>query len=272
MKFKKIYIEITNICNLSCHFCAQTNRHLEYMPIERFNNILTQIKPYTNYIYLHVMGEPLMHPKINEFIKLASERGFFVNLTTNGFLLDRLDESPKIRQLNISLHASKEQANIPLDDYLNKVFKICDKLSQKGTYINYRIWRDNCEDILDILSQKYQVEISYKDKTKTLGKNIFYSKENEFDWPINRLGEGSKNKKGTCLALRNHIAILVDGTVVPCCLDNNACIPLGNVFTMPFHKIITTPLYQQMLNGFKENKKLHPLCQNCNFYFNKIKN
>lgn len=266
MKYKKIYIEITNVCNLSCSFCAKHNRTAEFMTIENFTQILDRIKDYTDYIYLHVMGEPLLHPKINEFINMANQKGFNVNLTTNGFLIDKLSENSQIRQINFSLHSVKEQNQITSIEYLNKLFQRSKKLAEKGTYVNFRVWRSNCEEIITYIEKEYALTIDKNERTKTLAPNIFYSNEEGFIWPIKRLGEGNNYSSGSCRALKDHIAILVDGTVVPCCLDNDATITLGNIFKTPLSNIITSPLYNELLTGFNENKKKHRLCQNCTFY------
>lgn len=271
MKYKKIYIEITNACNLNCKFCAKTKRSISFMNKNNFIRILDQIKPYTDYIYLHVMGEPLLHPEINDFLSIAYDKGFHVNITTNGFLLHKLNEKFPIRQINISLHACKEQNKVGVFEYLNNVFSWCEKESKKGTYINYRIWRKNCSDIRKALEARYQIKINPSLKTKTLSKNIFYSQESEFLWPETRLGEGNSASYGTCRALKDHIAILVDGTVVPCCLDNNASIALGNILKESLKDIMTNPLFNALENGFKKNKKIHPLCQKCTFYEQKLK-
>lgn len=266
MKYKKIYIEITNICNLSCSFCAKNARKPKFMSIEEFTTILNKIKGYTEYIYLHVMGEPLMHPEINKLINIANQKGFKVNITTNGFLIDKLDINNKIRQINFSLHSVYEQNQVSFDQYLIKLFQKSKIFAEKGTYINFRVWRHDCDDIIKRLENEFKTIISIQDKTKTLAPNIFYSYEEEFTWPIKRLGEGNNPSSGSCRALKDHIALLVDGTVVPCCLDNEASIPLGNIFESPLSEIINAPLYNELLTGFNENKKKHKLCQNCTFY------
>lgn len=266
MKYKKIYIEITNVCNLNCSFCAQNTRKPQFMTIDEFTTILNKIKNYTKYIYLHVMGEPLLHPEINNIIEIATKNNFKVNITTNGFLIDRLDENKQIRQINLSLHSVKEQNQINSTIYFSKLFKKSEIFAEKGTYINFRVWRNNCNDIIKILESEYGININKADKTKTLAPNIFYSNEEAFVWPIKKLGEGNTHSTGNCRALKDHIAILVDGTVVPCCLDNDATIPLGNIFKSPLSEIIESPIYNKLLTGFNENKKRHKLCQNCNFY------
>lgn len=233
------------------------------MSWENFNMILDKIKDYTNYIYLHVMGEPLLHPLINDFIDIASRKGFKVNITTNGFLINRLN-SLNVRQLNVSLHDFKEQKQLSKEKYFLNLFQKCDELAANKTYINYRIWRDNCDNILTILENHYNVSIN-KNKKQTLASNIFFSREEAFDWPERRLGEGDIFQ-GNCLALKDHIAILVDGTIVPCCLDNEGYISLGNIFHDDLEKVINSSKYINMIKAFQENKRIYPLCQSCNFY------
>lgn len=269
MKFKKIYIEITNVCNLNCSFCAHTTRKQEFITLKNFEIILNKIKPYTNYIYLHVMGEPLLHPDINKIILLANKYDIKVNITTNGSLIERLNEDADIRQINVSLHSYNEQ--LDSNNYLEKVFNKCEIMASRGVYINYRLWTDKNFDLKMKLEKKYNVIINDNDVTKTLDKNIFYSKENEFVWPVKRLGEGKCSTfSSTCRALKDHIAILVDGTVVPCCLDNNGIIKLGNIFHDSLESIINSTVYEEMLHGFNNNQKINDLCKNCNFYTSKL--
>ena len=110
--YKKIYLEITNNCNLSCNFCAKNKRTKAFLDEEKFHIILDKIKPHTKYLYFHLMGEPLLHPKINEYIDYAS-KDFFINITTNGYLINKIKNNKNIRQLNISLH-SFDEFNITL--------------------------------------------------------------------------------------------------------------------------------------------------------------
>ena len=83
-KYRKIYIEITNKCNLNCSFCSKVLKPKRDMTLEEFDNILSKIKDYTDYIYLHVKGEPLLHKDIIKYINKANEYNLKVNLTTNG--------------------------------------------------------------------------------------------------------------------------------------------------------------------------------------------
>ena len=73
--FKKVYIEITSICNLACTFCPPTERKANFIKVEDFARRLDEIKPHTSYIYLHVKGEPPLHPKIDESLDISHEKG-----------------------------------------------------------------------------------------------------------------------------------------------------------------------------------------------------
>lgn len=266
-RFKKIYIEITNICNLSCSFCEPTIRKKEFMSEENYIHILDEISKYTNHICLHVKGEPLMHPEINKFIEIASNKGFLINITTNGLLLKNL-KNQNIRQLNYSIQSSNNPNEIK-----NIIKNIKMYIKDTNIYVSLRLWSklgNENQEIINILKDEFNIDknIILIDKMK-LDKNIFLSIEKEFKWPnINYMVE---NNIGTCYALRDHIAILVDGTVVPCCLDNNGDIFLGNILKQEFDKILENKKIEIMIKGFQNLKKTEKLCKNCNFYerFNK---
>lgn len=261
-RFKKIYIEITNVCNLSCPFCLPTSRKKEYMSKENFEIILDKIKDYTDYIYLHVKGEPLMHPDINELIELAHQKGFQVNITTNGTLIDRL-ANKNIRQINYSLQSN---------DNLNHIREILRKIKKftMGTsiYVSIRLWSDKSKtnnNIKRLLLEEFPSVEKIEDlqDKKTLSKNIFLSIEKEFEWP--QLEVVNESSCGTCYALRDHIAILVDGSVVPCCLDNDGIINLGSIYHSDLQEILNTSKVKDMMNGFQNNLKTEDLCKKCNF-------
>lgn len=261
-KYKKIYVEITNNCNLSCDFCTHNKRKERFIKESEFEKVLEKIKNYTDYIYLHVLGEPLLHPDINKLIDLASNN-FKINITTNGYLINRIKDNKNIRQINISLHSFNTGS---LDDYMNNIFDSIDILKEH-TYISLRVWVKNnhIKDIIKSINERYKKNIDYKNienETK-LDKNIFINTHEEFIWPS--LNNDLKIENGTCYALRDHIAILVDGTVVPCCLDGDGVIKLGNIYKDDMKDIIESKVYNNMLNGFKNNKKEEELCKHCNF-------
>lgn len=258
--YKKVYVEITNVCNLNCSFCIHNQRESIFMSKDHFKIILEKLKPYTKYLYFHVMGEPLIHPYINEFINMASDN-YFVNITTNGYLIDKIKNNKNIRQINISLHSFNDKYNKTLNEYLTDILEVTNILKEY-TYINYRIWASNPykKDIIKILEEYYNTTINGHTR---LSKNTFIDFDTEFFWPD--LSNNYYNEIGTCYALKNHIAILVDGTIVPCCLDSKGSINLGNIFESSIEDIINSKRYQKMLINFKNNKRCEELCKHCNF-------
>lgn len=263
--YKKVYVEITNNCNLKCDFCIKNSRANKFMNLDDFNIILKKLEGYTEYLYFHVLGEPLLHPKINEFIDIGKNK-FNINITTNGYLIDRIKDNKNIRQLNISLHSYDKKYGVSLDDYMNNIFDVVDVL-KKYTYISYRFWLKSkyTDRILDMINKKYNVNLSVGNikNNSTIDKNIFISINEEFIWPD--LNNGYYNEIGTCYALRDHIGILVDGTIVPCCLDSKGIINLGNIFKDNLNDLINNKRYKEMLDGFKNNKKCELLCKKCKY-------
>ena len=115
MKFKKIYLEITNACNLNCSFCIKNKRKVEYLTFDNYKLIVDKIKNYTKELYFHILGEPLLHPDIINFIEYANKKGLLVNITTNGYLINNLKNNDGIHRLNISLHSYNESYKVEID-------------------------------------------------------------------------------------------------------------------------------------------------------------
>ena len=260
MRFKKIYIEITNICNLKCSFCIGNKRIKKYMSFDEFKTILDKIEGYTKYIYLHLMGDPLVHPEINEFINYASGK-FYVNITTNGYLIDKIANNKNIRQINISLHSYDPKYNISLDNYLNNIFNTIETLD--NTYVSLRLWTNNeyQKEIIDIIEKQYNIKVNNDTK---INDYLFVNFDKEFIWPD--INNNYINENGSCMGLRTHIGILSDGSVVPCCLDHDGEITLGNVFKKDLDTILDSDVARDIIGGFENNKKIIKLCQHCNFY------
>lgn len=234
------------------------------MSEKEFKIILEKLKNHTKYLYFHVLGEPLMHPKINEFINLAS-LSYKVNITTNGYLIEKIKNNKNIRQLNISLHSYNSKYNINLDDYLNHIFEVVDTL--ENTFISYRLWgiSSNVDKILNKLNEKYNTSLSKNSlkKNNKLKDNIYLNKEEEFIWPS--MNNNYYNENGKCYGLIDHIGVLVDGTIIPCCLDTLGIINLGNIFKDDISSLKDNKLCNEMIRGFKNNKKVHELCKKCKF-------
>ena len=261
MRFKKIYIEITNGCNLKCDFCIGNKRPVKFMSFSDFKVILDKVKSYTNYLYFHVLGEPLLHPDVVKFIEYAFNMGFFVNITTNGYLINRLKGICNIRQLNISLHSFDSKYGISMDKYLGDIFSTIDSFDD--TYVSLRLWGRGNEEILSYVSDYFGVHIPFDfDKYKLSGR-VFLSKFREFIWPD--LTNNYYSASGKCYGLIDHIGILSDGSIVPCCLDSHASICLGNIFYDDLNIVLSSERVKEMISGFKNNYKCEELCRHCSF-------
>lgn len=257
-RFKRIYVEVTNICNLQCSFCQPDKRQKEFITLDNFEIVINKIKDYTDYIYLHVKGEPLLHPHINEIIEIANKYNLKVNLTTNGTLLDNLTNK-NIRQINYSMQSSNDikETKIILD-------KLKRFIKDTNIYLSIRLWSNSIKNnqIYDLLRNEFNYDQEIKDKIN-LANNVFLSIEDEFIWPSNITNKERCN--GTCLGLKEQLAILVDGTIVPCCLDNNGDINLGNIYHSNLDDVLKQKRCLDIINGFNNNVLIENLCKNCNY-------
>lgn len=263
-RFKKIYIEITNACNLTCSFCIKNQRPIKYLTLDEFKLILDKLEPYTDYLYFHILGEPLIHPDINKLIDIASQK-FNVQITTNGYLIDKIINNQNIRQLNVSLHSFDSKYKITLEDYMANVFKTIDILIKNNTYTSLRLWvkNEHQEQIVKMINKYYNCQIDLKKRSFPINKYLYIQQFHEFIWPD--LKNDYYEEHGTCYALRDHIGILADGTIVPCCLDTKGTINLGNIYNDNLEDILNSERVKLMLNGFQQNKKKENLCKHCSF-------
>lgn len=284
-KYKKVYVEITNVCNLTCAFCPPTKRQGEFMSEETFHKILGQIKPFTDYIYLHIKGEPLLHPQLGRFLEISDEQGFRVNITTNGTLIskvaDLLLKKPALRQMNFSLHSFDEsQQGISKDGYLDSILNFSSRAAMESNLIiSLRLWnleealvtqdqRKRNVDIIDKLEKHfglaYEIQGNLSEtKALKMGERIYLNQDYEFTWPA--LTEREDDNPGSCFGLRNQIGILVDGTVVPCCLDGEGIINLGNIHEKEFAEIINEKRAESIRVGFCNHRVVEELCRKCGY-------
>ena len=281
-RFKKIYVEITNSCNLKCSFCPEGKRAKEFMTVEKFEHIISEVKEYTNLVALHVKGEPLLHPELKEILEICNKNNILVNITTNATLLEKnkdiIIESNAVRQLNLSLHSITKNENTKsynFENYINSVLKVSKEILEKtNIIISYRLWNlENIEEngenyrILKELENEFKindlVNVAKKESFVKLAENAFLNQDLEFVWPS--MDSNVISECGTCWGLRNQVAILVNGDVVPCCLDENGEINLGNIYKSTFEEILDNNLTKKLIKGFEENKIIHNLCKRCGF-------
>jgi len=214
-----------------------------------------------------------------------------VNLVSNGVLLtDRRAElllHPIVRQVNFSLHSFND--NYPERDsceYLNRIFAFVEKSFERrpDLYINFRLWNLPTVDTIENPVQKknrlmfqeverrFAVSMSEKldssfdvrlQKSYRVKNRLYLHFDTEFIWPSLTLPV--IGVRGTCKGLSTHFGVLAEGTVVPCCLDKEAAIPLGNAWDMPIEEILSSARAQAIFRGFRERQLVEDLCQRCQY-------
>lgn len=282
-KFKKVYVEITNVCNLNCNFCPKTSRKLNFMDEKGFEHIINEIKPYTDYVYFHLMGEPFLNKELKTFLEISRENQLKVNITTNGTLINEVKNillnAASLRQVNISLHSFEaNEEKVDFGKYINNIIDFVKEAAEKTNIIcSLRLWNLDTKysanntmnvDIFKLLEEEFEINCDLRESLKEknsfkLRKNVYISMGEKFMWPslkVEELGE-----RAFCYGLRDQIGILVDGTVVPCCLDSDGSVPLGNIFENHLEEILNSKRAKDIYNGFSERKAVEELCKRCGF-------
>ncbi len=271
--FSKAYVEITNICNLSCSFCHGTKRAPRRMSREEFALVIERLKGHTKHVYFHLMGEPLTHPELPELLHIAAEKDMNCCITTNGTLVGECAEvllgAEKLYKLSVSLHSYEaNRSAVSLQDYLESVWSVAEKLAKSGTICALRLWNDGGEnalngEILDFLRSRTE---GCWQETRTgslrLAENIYLENAAKFDWPDM---DAPEYKVQFCHGLRDQLAVLCDGTAVPCCLDAEGDIRLGNIFEQSLEEILASPRAKALYEGFSNRKPTEELCRRCGY-------
>ena len=271
-RFRKIYLEISNICNLNCSFCPGTKRTKRTMTEEEFQQLLPKLQPWTDFLYFHLMGEPLRHPKLFRFLQFAEQAGFRVILTTNGLFLPKhasdLCTAKGLHKVNISLHAYEaNNLTVPLSDYLDGCFQF-GKQAEGKIIVSYRLWNQGGADaqnaqIIEMLRRYFPEPWVTEKRGIRIGEKVYLEHADKFDWPD--LSAPVQGEKVFCYGMRDHIGVLCDGTVVPCCLDHEGDIALGNLLQEELADILETPRAKAIYDGFSCGKAPEALCQRCGY-------
>ncbi len=277
-RFRRVYVEITNICNLNCSFCPKNARAKSFMSVEQFEHVAKRISPLTDSICLHVMGEPLLHPQLTEIIEIARQSGFKISLTTNGTLLNKnkdLLNNDVFKKISVSLHSYEANVlDISLEEYVNDVCSACLELSKNPKIkIEFRLWNNTSgaknelnSTISQLLSKHFNTtpKQSEKGTSYMLKDNVFLGYNQVFDWPINTQNTKKEERK-FCYGMRTHIGILCDGTVIPCCLDNEGKVALGNIFKQDINDILSSARAVNIYDGFTSRHIKEDFCQTCTY-------
>lgn len=269
--YSRVYIEITNICNMSCSFCHGHSRQPRLMTFGEFSRILERLEGRTKYIYYHLMGEPLMHPELPLFLKAANEKGFQSVLTTNGTLLQKRGAeiiAAGVHKVSISVHSFEGGDEGAYSDYMNHIISFADAASKAGIIVVLRLWNKGFDDgrnskTFEILRERLEGEWVSNTRGMRIRDKLHLEWGERFQWP-----DSNADVQGDtffCYGLRDHFGILCDGSVVPCCLDSEGTITLGNVFEEDIEHILNSPRAKAMTEGFEHRRATEDLCRRCGY-------
>jgi len=269
--YSRAYVEITNICNRACSFCHGTRRPLARMERESFEKIAPALVPLTDYLYFHLMGEPLTHPELPELIKIACRLGFKSAITTNGTLLSSRGEeliSAGVYKVNISVHSFESDDSDAHIKYLSEICDFAERASERGVLVVLRLWNSGYDGgknatVLDYLKSRLPGEWVFGSRGARIRHKLHLEYGERFDWPDMGAADGGDNV--FCYGLSDHFGVLCDGTVVPCCLDSEGDIPLGNMLSEPIENILNSERALAIREGFKNRCAREELCKRCGY-------
>ena len=269
--YSRVYVEVTNICNMACSFCHGHKRPPMQMTEEQFDRVLDRLSGLTQYIYYHLMGEPLTHPALPALIQKAAQKGFRSCITTNGTLLEKRGKSilvPGLHKVSISLHSFEKNDVAAQRQYIRQCADFAQLASEKGVLVSFRLWNRGAEEdrndvTLACLQNALPGQWSENSRGYRIRDRLFLEYGDRFSWP-----DKAANDLGSevyCYGLKDHFGILCDGTVVPCCLDSDGVIALGNVFDQALEEILSSPRTKAMQAGFACRKATEDLCRRCGY-------
>lgn len=267
-KYSRVYVEITNVCNMSCSFCPGTKREPRFMSKEELSVLLDKLVGITDHLYFHLMGEPTLHPNLVEFIEMATLRGYRPMLTTNGSLLSDFGAqivAAGAYKVNISLHSFEKNSRAEQKAYLEGCVNFAKLAASRGVIVALRLWNggsgaDN-SSVLEFLHESFPDGWISGNRGDKLADKIFLEYADRFAWP-DILGE-DLGEEIYCHGLSDHFGILCDGSIVPCCLDRDGVITLGNAFSDDIRQVLSGERCMSMLEGFRNRRVIEPLCKRC---------
>lgn len=273
-KFRHIYFELTNICDRKCSFCPAVTRERQYMSPEDAFCFLEQAVEWTDAVYWHLQGEPLLHPEFREITEYASKLGLVLKLTTNASHLKEYSDhllSGIFYQINFSLQSlnevsleERERVRKDIADFSRKALQEYPEL-----YLNFRWWQDEPPD-LDYFASYFGIPaeqwlpVSGRRNRRVIGR-LYTNFDGQFEWPDPSSSPREQGEKGGCYGLIDHCGILCDGRVVPCCLDSHGALSLGNLHETALSEILNSPLALAIENGFRKNCRVMKQCQSCGY-------
>lgn len=269
----RCYLEITNICNLDCVFCPKNTRTRHSLTAEEFDTLTDRLQGEVRFLYFHLMGEPMLHPLLPDFVSEARSKGFIPVLTTNGTLLHTERAKALIEaqphKIQISLHSHEGNGFSHPEQYIGQVMQFATDAAAQGIIVVLRLWNEGGYDstndlLLQLLSQHVPQPWTQRYDGWKLTDCIYLEFDQMFEWPDEKHTEYGEDDV-FCYALRKQIGVLCDGSVVPCCLDHDGSITLGNLFSQPLSEILSSPRTQAMYDGFSHHHATEDLCRRCGY-------
>ncbi|WP_187903086.1 radical SAM/SPASM domain-containing protein [Helicobacter pylori] len=276
--FKKIYIELSDICGLQCSFCPNPKNIRGVMPLELFEKICKEAAPLTPIITFHVLGDPCKLKNLNHYLNAAKRFSLKVDLVTSGAYLRDFETllQDTIYQISISLDAGLDNHNkLNQHRYIQKILEFCRYKCEKNSevFLNLRIQDSTLEKHQNLIKPFLEsFECVSLETLKSQGrirlfKKSFLNIQKTFKWPDlnapNPLNQ--KSKIPYCYGLIKQIAILSNGVVVPCCMDTQAHINLGDLNHTPLKDILNSQKAMAIKTHFLKGEALEPLCKNCSY-------
>lgn len=272
----KAYLEITNVCNLSCSFCHKTKRAKRFLTLHEFDLLTDRLAGKIKYLYFHLMGEPTLHSELPGFISESRKKGFIPIITTNGSLLKSTSDAiieALPHKVSISLHAPSANKAFSDDSYIDTCIRFAKKAAEYGIHTAFRLWNVGSEQesenglIIEKLRSAFPNEwIDVRNKMgKRLDDRIHLELAEQFEWPDLEKADCVNEKNAFCYGLRDQIGILCDGSVVPCCLDADGAITLGNLFETDLDTILSGDRARKIFDGFSRRRAVEPLCRKCGY-------
>ena len=269
--YSRVYVEITNICNMRCSFCHGHSRAPGRMSREEFSRILEQLAGRTDYIYYHLMGEPLTHPELPAFLQMAAQKGFRSVITTNGTLLQERGAAllaAGVHKVSISLHSFEKDDSAAYCRYLEQIAQFSHAAAKVGTIVSLRLWNKGFDQgrndtVLRFLQEAFPDPWAKNTRGYRLGDRLFLEWGERFQWPDK--DAPLQSHRVFCYGLQDHFGILCDGTVVPCCMDSDGTIGLGNIFRENIGDILSSSRAAAMVQGFACRTATEALCRRCGF-------
>jgi len=272
---RKAYLEITNRCNLRCAFCPGTARPPRVMTEAEFLSLAGRLAPWAEYLYYHLMGEPLSHPLLPAFVEAAGEMGMRSIITTNGTLLSRRGGAllaARPHKVSISLHSFEaNEPGMPFSEYVDGCVAFAREAAEAGVIAVLRLWNldgraegalnARNEEILAALHRDFPGEWAPQRSGFRLRSGVYLEWGEKFDWPS--LHGPVLGDRGFCWGLRDQIGVLSDGTVVPCCLDREGDLALGNLHEQSLEEILSSPRARRIYDGFTARRCTEELCRRC---------